>query len=808
VESPFPNRSLGRGTLLMNVILTHAILLCGLADARGPSLANPHEKSLPAALRKAARTTRPMGRHFAEIEVVLSATLTLDDLLAMPHAPGSHVDVLEEGMRAKAQLPAPLVGDLIERGEAVVVMRDFMLLQRFCEEEDAGRQFPVSVAAECSGDSIEASNGTDYPIPESEWIQSDIAIEEAPADAVVTCIDVHFEIVHPLVADLWVDVSDEGLTHEYNLWFVEGGFDANISETVAGIGEFAGERANQVWSLWATDVVAGYDGYIDYWWIKVYYEEQDIVPEHDEPSEAAVVEKGIPFHHSTVGATGGIETRCGYQDRRDVWHVYTPAEAGLITAIVESAEFDTTLAVYDPCGVELACSDDNCDSTNSVLTMPVQAGGRYLIRVAGYDDETGDYSLVVRQPFLASPEAPDQPSPADGGGLDALPVVLSWNADEAATTALVESASVSRLDSGRAIQTRTIYGDDDRREEYEISDARALAVGAATAMLLYREDVLSNGDGTYRLQTNPLAWWYEWLDPIDSGNSLCDDEPFRDQPSVGTCTGVLVGADVIATAGHCVSCLDPSDIVVVFGFVMNDVDSPVVTLTQDQVYEVAQVLDYQAGYPDWGLLRLDRAVTDRKPLALRRAGRVADGQPVLVVGHPWGIPRKYGAGAIVCANDESTFFQANLDTYRGHSGSPVVNLDSMVVEGLLVRGMQEFVEDSLSGCDRSAACPDGGCLVDGVPQWQDVTRTTTFSAAVPVFDVYLGAAPDDLHRVAANLTEPRYEPGALQKEAVYYWQVISRNVSGQTAGPIWSFQATLSLPIGVTRADRLARPSQ
>ncbi|UCD51863.1 MAG: trypsin-like peptidase domain-containing protein, partial [Phycisphaerales bacterium] len=192
----------------------------------------------------------------------------------------------------------------------------------------------------------------------------------------------------------------------------------------------------------------------------------------------------------------------------------------------------------------------------------------------------------------------------------------------------------------------------------------------------------------------------------------------------------------------------------------------------------------------WGLVRLDRAVKGVTPLALRRTGQVADGQPVLMVGYPWGVPRKYAAGAIVRENAESTYFQANVDAYRGNSGSPVINLDSMVVDGLLVRGIPTFAEDVLAGCDRSSPCPDTGCLEEGVAQWDDVTRATNFSSAVPSFEVYLGTAPDQLEVVATAVVVPRYLPPPLRKDAVYYWRVVARNIDGQVTGPLWSFRTT------------------
>jgi subtilisin-like proprotein convertase family protein len=780
MKSPSLGRPLCRITTLLIAALVIAMLPYGRASARPGAIPRPPHS---------------VCRHFAEIEVVLSDSLTLKDLASLPHAPGSGVELLGPGARARAQLPAVLVGDLIEQGQAITVLRDFMLSEKSEERGKRARAGFATATADCSGDPVTGSNDADHPIPELQWVHSDIAIENVPFDMMVTCVDVHFEIVHPLAADLWVDLKDQGQTHQATLWFLEGGDDDRIARTVTGVTEFAGEQVNQAWGLWATDVVPEYEGYIDSWWIKIYYEQRDAVPAHDERSEAAPIEAGVPYRGTTVGATGQYESRCGYQDALDVWHVYTPTQTGLVAVVVESDDQDTTLAVFDPCGVEQACCDDSCDGANSAITMPMTVGVPYLIRVAGYDYETGDYTLVVEQQSPELPAEPGLPNPADGGDIGALPIVLSWNED-AGGNALDMYPVTTRSGRSNVIEPKGIYGQDDRAEEYEVTDPDILAAGAATAMFLHREELIDKGDGTYELPHESLAWWYTWLDPIGTGNALCADEPFHDQPSVGTCTGVLVGPDLIATAGHCVACLESADLAVVFDFVMQDADTATVTLNRDQVYWVAEILEYQAGSPDWGLVRLDREVTSRTPLALRRTGQVADGQPVFMVGHPWGMPRKYAAGALVRENTESTFFQANVDAYRGNSGSPVINLQSMVVEGLLVRGMPTFAEDILSGCDRSSACPDAGCLEGDVAQWEDVTRATTFSAAVPSFEVYLGVDPDQLDLVATGLAVPRYAPVSLRKDAVYYWRVVARNVYGQVAGPLWSFRTALSPAVG------------
>ncbi len=58
------------------------------------------------------------------------------------------------------------------------------------------------------------------------------------------------------------------------------------------------------------------------------------------------------------------------------------------------------------------------------------------------------------------------------------------------------------------------------------------------------------------------------------------------------------------------------------------------------------------------------------------------------------------------SNRRREFFVANLDTYGGNSGSPVVDARTYVVEGILVRGEDDFVQND--GCYVSLVCPDAG----------------------------------------------------------------------------------------------------
>lgn len=142
------------------------------------------------------------------------------------------------------------------------------------------------------------SNGSDVNIPDnnSTWsASSTISINGAPNGATVTTVDVHIEIIHTYVGDLEV-VLDNGARSVW-LWQGEGGSSDNINETYTNGTVFAGDTVNRNWILRARDLALDDVGYIDYWWIRVYYNAQDppipeILPISNLPSQ---IELGQSF---------------------------------------------------------------------------------------------------------------------------------------------------------------------------------------------------------------------------------------------------------------------------------------------------------------------------------------------------------------------------------------------------------------------------------------------------------------------------------------------------------------------------------
>lgn len=135
--------------------------------------------------------------------------------------------------------------------------------------------------------------------------------------------------------------------------------------------------------------------------------EANFLEYNDDCEDAISLVDGVPFEGNTDDATETmigeepLTSSCSLLDEIDVWHSYTPTEdcCDVVISLCGSL-FDTSLSVYDSCGgTELACNEDSdqcgTGSYQSYLTMPMQAGVTYYIRVAGFSRATGAYTITA-----------------------------------------------------------------------------------------------------------------------------------------------------------------------------------------------------------------------------------------------------------------------------------------------------------------------------------------------------------------------------------------------------------------------------
>lgn len=268
----------------------------------------------------------------------------------------------------------------------------------------------------------------------------------------------------------------------------------------------------------------------------------------------------------------------------------------------------------------------------------------------------------------------------------------------------------------RGPRANVIYGADDRMDIEDITDPALLALANSTAAMVKSADIQPAGNGRSRLRA--IAYGPAF--------NLCRDERFFDQPAAADCSGFLVARDVLATAGHCVP--SPARCKLnswVFSFEIDGSGRDMTVVDDADVYSCKALigsLQHPNG-SDWALVKLDRPVAGRAPLALRRSGRIAKGEDVVLIGHPSGLPKKIAGGAQARDTDSSAFFVAETDSYGGNSGSPVFNARTLEVEGILVRGEVDFEQSG--ACMRSKHCAHGQC------SGEEVTRVSEFLGKIP-----------------------------------------------------------------------------
>ena len=276
------------------------------------------------------------------------------------------------------------------------------------------------------------------------------------------------------------------------------------------------------------------------------------------------------------------------------------------------------------------------------------------------------------------------------------------------------------------IETKAIYGNDDRQDFYQVQDTRLLHLAKSTVALINSSMVkMRPRSPNARLVAPTFAESME----------LCEDEPFRDQPAAAFCSGSLVGPDLVLTAGHCLRDQDAcADTKFVFDFAVESRPNrnqwrrnptTTVEVPKTSVYSCGQLLgrEQQTLGPDWAIVKLDRPVTDRPFLHVRRQGAVAANDGVLVIGYPSGIPVKISGGAKVRTVSPNGFFLTDLDTYSGNSGSPVFNAQTLDIEGILVRGEADFV--ARGRCNVSNVCNQNDC------RGEDVTLVSEVLHMIP-----------------------------------------------------------------------------
>lgn len=278
------------------------------------------------------------------------------------------------------------------------------------------------------------------------------------------------------------------------------------------------------------------------------------------------------------------------------------------------------------------------------------------------------------------------------------------------------------------VEKKVIYGEDSRKDLYQVSSN--LKLWADSTVALMQSSNLVDQGSSYKISGQNYGL----------SHNLCSSEAFREQNASAFCSGSLVAPDIIITAGHCITnTVSCSTTRFVFGYSLKSAGALPLLVNKSEVYNCKEIIKREQidTGADYAVIRLDRAVVGHAPLAVRRSGSLNLGDNLVVIGHPSGLPVKIAGGSV--RSISSQHYITNLDTYGGNSGSAVFNAVSGEIEGILVRGEQDF--ETQGSCNISKRCSENSC------RGEDVTKVSLVLPFLPT-----GSQPSPVTPTPTNPT--------------------------------------------------------
>lgn len=261
-----------------------------------------------------------------------------------------------------------------------------------------------------------------------------------------------------------------------------------------------------------------------------------------------------------------------------------------------------------------------------------------------------------------------------------------------------------------------IYDDDGRQIAFSSHQYQEIT---RSVLAQLRSDALMDQNGELYLKTKSLN---------EHVGNLCEDTNFRDLPTFSRCTAFLVSEDLLVTAGHCINneseCskatwifsdeIDPSD-------TSPKIESRDIVKCKNIVSRIKNPISKN----DYALIKLTSPIKHRPYLKFRTEGKIQNEEELVVIGHPTGLPLIISDQNKILDNSSEFLFKIDSDTFGGNSGSPVINMRTGLVEGILTDGDLDYILNPMRGCKETFKCVEKKC------KGENVVRITNIPQLVP-----------------------------------------------------------------------------
>ena len=206
----------------------------------------------------------------------------------------------------------------------------------------------------------------------------------------------------------------------------------------------------------------------------------------------------------------------------------------------------------------------------------------------------------------------------------------------------------------------------------------------------------------------------------------CEDELYTEQPISPVATAFLIAPNKVMTVGHAITsstrCRDNTFFL--FNFEWNSIQEQINPIQATDAYRCKSILQHSYSEIDYAIIELDRNVEDVTPLELDFETKIEEGTPIYTMGHSLQLPKKYTSGFIRSTQGLSeNYYEAEIDTFRGNSGSPVFSALNHKIIGILKDGEYDFELDEEQFCNYYQVCPTGTCRGEAITRMDKIKQS-------------------------------------------------------------------------------------